>query len=382
MTDYPEGWSRPFLDGTYVLPGGTKSNGRGSSPDASASTPLSDIVPEKVEWVWPGVLARGKLTLIGGDPEQGKSMFAVDCAARISAAKNFHLGPRAPVGSTLILSAEDGKADTIRPRAEAAGADLTKLFVFESSLSDKDGAPRTFSLAHDLDLLAEAVTKIGDVHLIIIDPVTAYMGKVDSHSTGDVRAVLEPLSRFAEEHRVSVLAVTHPPKANQGNAMRQFTGSFAYVAAARVAFCIVSEPDSDRHLMLGVKNNVGRKLPGRAYSVRSKEISESIEAPYIEWSSDPVDVTADQALADAAAAMRDPKAIEDAEEFLQEQLADGPKLQAEIGKAARGRDIKRRTLRRAKANLGVKSRKGGVASGWLWELPEAKNGGNAEDGQA
>jgi hypothetical protein len=105
--------------------------------------------------------------------------------------------------------------------------------------------------------------------MIMIDPVTAYLGgKVDSHRTTDVRSILEPLDKFAERHKCAVVCITHPPKAAQSKAINSFTGSLAFVAAARVAFVAIDDPEdplADRQMLLPVKNNIGPMAPGLAY---------------------------------------------------------------------------------------------------------------------
>ena len=117
--------------------------------------------------------------------------------------------------------------------------------------------------------------------------------------------MLEPVADFAEQHKVAILGVTHPPKAAQGNALRAFTGSFAFVAAPRVAFFITTEPETGRRRPLCVKNNIGPKALGLGYYLGTKVVTNDIIAPYILWDDAPVDVTADQAIAAASAALKE-----------------------------------------------------------------------------
>jgi putative DNA primase/helicase len=241
-------------------------------------TTISDVEPKKVDWIWPGYLAKGKLTLLGGDPDLGKSLVCMDAAAILSKGRHWPGGQRAKVGATLFICSEDGIADTIRPRAEAAEADLNLLHVFESTLI-KDGKRKSFNLRDDLDMLGAAINEVDNAALVVVDAITSYMGAIDSHRTTDVRAVLEPIAGFAEHHGVSILGVTHPPKAASGNALRAFTGSFAFVAAPRVAFFVTSEPETDRRLLLPVKNNIGTKAKGQGYYIVTKLVTNSIEAP-------------------------------------------------------------------------------------------------------
>jgi len=117
---------------------------------------IADVESEPVSWLWPGYLARGKLTLLGGDPDLGKSLVCINAAARHSRGLHWPHGPRADIGGTIFICSEDGIADTVRPRAEAADADLTQLHVFESTLL-KNGKRKTFNLQDDLGLLGQAI---------------------------------------------------------------------------------------------------------------------------------------------------------------------------------------------------------------------------------
>ena len=200
--------------------------------------------------------------------------------------------------------------------------------------------------------------EIGDVTLITMDAITSYMGsKIDSHRTTDVRAVLEPVGDFAQEFNVSVLGITHPPKAYQANAIHAFTGSLAFVAASRLAFFVTSEAETKRRLLLSVKNNLGPKAPGIGYFIGTKPTSGGI-APHVLWDDAPVDLTANQALAAASSALKDGGAMERAKEFLRELLADGPAGAEEGGETAEANGIRSRTLDRARSRLRRQSQEG------------------------
>ena len=149
---------------------------------------MADVEPEPVDWLWPGRIARGKLTLICGDPGLGKSQISLDVVAHVTNVGRFPDGSKAPSGSALILTAEDSAKDTVRPRLEAVGADLTRVHRLKAAIvkdGNKTGAT-TFSLQHDLVALAEKVRAVGDAAIVIIDPITSYMGsKIDSHRVTD-----------------------------------------------------------------------------------------------------------------------------------------------------------------------------------------------------
>ena len=141
---------------------------------------FADIEPKPINWLWPDKIARGKLTLISGDPGLGKSLITVALASAVSTGARWPVGGgNAPLGSVLMLSDEDSKADTIRPRLDAAGADCTKVHgmqMVQEITADGETLNRGFSLSTDIDRLATRVDEIGDVVLIEIDPISAYLG--------------------------------------------------------------------------------------------------------------------------------------------------------------------------------------------------------------
>jgi putative DNA primase/helicase len=337
----------------------------------------ADVEPIQVEWIWQDRLARGKLTLLTGNPDVGKSQVAADMAARVTKGKHWPNGALAPIGDVVILASEDAINDTWVPRLMAADADLTRVH-FVKMVIGKDGRRRTFNLQQDIESLAGKIAGLNNVQLVIIDPVTSYLGKVDSHRTNEVRAVMEPVTDFAERSHVAILAITHPPKA-QATAMNAFTGSLAFVAASRIAFLIIEEPETGRRLMLPVKNNVGPKAQGRGYSIVAKMVTDRIDAPHVVWDDAPVDVTADQAIAAAAANIKDPGALDAAMDFLREALANGAVLCEEIKEQAKAANIKDRTVRRARESLRVVFKKDGFQGQATWALPE--NGRPPNGGQ-
>jgi RecA-family ATPase len=188
-------------------------NSSGAMP-ALVSRCAAEIPPEKIEWLWLGRLARGKHTCIAGEPGTGKSQLSIAMIAAVTTAGEWPCGEgRAPLGSAIILSAEDGPADTIVPRLLAAGADLGRVHIV-SAVCNVDGkGRRAVNLQSDLELLEQKIAGIGDVNLIVIDPVSSYLGKADSHKNAEVRSVLEPIGEMAERTRVAVLSVTHFSKA-------------------------------------------------------------------------------------------------------------------------------------------------------------------------
>ena len=171
---------------------------------------MADVEPEKIEWLWPGRIAIGKQTLIGGEPGLGKSQITTALAATVTNGGAWPCGEgKAPLGSVIILSAEDDAGDTIRPRLDAAGADVTRVHQISAVRHGNGRGRRTFNLQADLALLEGEIKRIRDVRLVIIDPVSSYLGKIDSHKNAEVRGTLEPLGDMASRLRVAIVSVTH-----------------------------------------------------------------------------------------------------------------------------------------------------------------------------
>jgi putative DNA primase/helicase len=181
------------------------------APPALMMRNAAEVIIEPVTWLWPGRIAVGKLAMIGGEPGTGKSQVAIAIAAAVTTGARWPCcDDAAPVGGVIILATEDDLADTIAPRLIAAGADLACVRTV-TAVHDPDapGRRRALDLAADLARLEDALDLRPDVRLIVIDPITSYMGRVDSHRTTDVRSVLEPLAEMAARRRVAILAITH-----------------------------------------------------------------------------------------------------------------------------------------------------------------------------
>jgi len=287
-------------------------------------------------------------------------------------------------GRVIFLSAEDDPADTIRPRLDAAGADVSLCEVIQFVRCEaKDGTGQTrraFSLQSDMARLSDLLANRGDVALVIIDPITAYMGNTDTHRNSDVRAILAEVSEVAGQHRAAFIAVSHLNKGDSAKALQRVTGSLAFVAAARAAFLVAEDKSTEgQRLFVPMKNNIGPDATGYAYRIEEALMPDNIKTIRIIWASEQVTITADEAL-DTDHDTGERSELEAAEEFLRAELSEGAVSAKEIEKDAAGNGLSMRTIYRAKKELGIKSDKGGMAGGWQWKLPKiAKNG---EDCQA
>ena len=344
----------------------------------------SSVDPRPIKWLWPGRLAIGKATLLGGDPGLGKSQLSIFIASTISKAEEWPCGEgKSPKRSVVMLSAEDGVADTIVPRSMAAGADRDKINIV-TAVHDEDGTGRRiFNLTQDLDALEALVMRLGDVGLVIIDPVDAYIGgNIDSHKNAAVRAVLEPISEMADRLGVAILALTHFSKQTANRAIYRFIGSIAHIGAARIAFAVVADPeDKTRILLLHAKNNLAPSQKGLAFRIQQHLVTDDgVIGSSIFFESEHVtDLSADEALA-AENGVGQTTAKDEVKEFLLTILANGrvtiPDIEAEARSAGLlGEDKQMRQskpFRTAKVELHIVSTRQGFGPDaiYYWSLPE------------
>lgn len=319
---------------------------------------LADVRPEPVTWLWPGRLAAGKLALLVGDPGLGKSWITLDIAARVSAGRSWpDAAPAAAPAHVLLLSAEDGLADTIRPRLDALGADLTR--VHHLAVLRAGEHERAIQLT-DTAALKQAIAETG-ARVLTIDPMSAYLGSTDSHRDAEVRGLIAPLAALAERTSVAILGVMHLNKGAQRPAMYRAIGSIGFAAAARIVLAVAADPErDDRRIVAPVKSNLSARPAALAYTLADGRLT---------WDADPVsDVDVDALLSGPAL---DRAERREADAWLRDLLADGPMQSREIHSAALEAGLAWRTIERAKRRLGIEAELVGYGTDgrWYWRLP-------------
>jgi hypothetical protein len=353
---------------TVKLAKGTERKIEGLQPE-EIGTLLSGIEPEEVSWLWPSWLALGKLALVDGDPGLGKSAMTLDLAARVSAGMAFPDGTPCEPAGVVLLSAEDGLADTIRPRLDAAGADTSKILAL-ATVPDDDGHDRLLSIPEDLALIERGIQRVG-AQLVVVDPLMAFLsGKTNSHRDQDVRRALAPLAGLAERTGACVLAVRHLNKAAANNPLYRGGGSIGIIGAARMAFVVGKDPqDENRRVLASTKINIAMQPVSLMFGLEEAE-SGSVRINWLGQSEvsdkDILTTPQDQAQADARS---------EAVEFLNDVLADGPLPAKQVIEEADDSGIAEKTLRRAKKLLDVTAyresavgEKRGLGR-WMWKLP-------------
>lgn len=334
---------------------------------------MSDVPSEALQWMWPGWLAHGLLTILGGYGGDGKSTLLMSLIAALSRGSLLPDGRRAPVVNTLILSAEDDANYAIAPRLQAHHADMSRIILMKGT-ENGNGKVEWFNIRKDVELMREVIEAEG-IGLVIIDPLSSYMPKADRNSEGDVRDALMPLQVLLEETRVAVIGVMHVGK-GEGNrrASQRLLGSTAFTALARSVWMVHDLPDEyqpdydpedptvGKRKALGVvKSNYAIPPPALAFS-------RPLDGPLTWHGKSPVGI--EECFADDAKKSA-PKTTE-AKEWLAEFLKGGSKFASDVYAAADDAGISEGTLRIAKNKLNVEVYKdSGPGGRWLWKLPNS-----------
>lgn len=328
---------------------------------------LSNVKAERVEWLWERRIPKGKLTLVDGDPGKGKSALTVWIAACVTIGGAFPDGAECEPGGVVLMNAEDGLADTIRPRLDAAGGDPSKVISL-ASVPDGDGHERTLSIPEDIPIIERCIRWV-KAALVVIDPLMAFLSSnANAHKDQDVRKALAPLAAMAERTGAAVVVVRHLNKATGGNALYRGGGSIGIVGAARSALVVAEDPEDDeRRVLASLKNNLSGASSSLAFTVESAENG----AARVEWRGK-TELKADQLL-NAPADDEEKSALAEAKDFLRDVLGDGPISAKQIKKEAREADVSDSTLKRAKKVLKVESDKESDGS-WTWSLPSEGKG--------
>src|SRR5262249_41962849 len=276
-------------------------------------------------------------------------LLTLDLCARLSTGRPFPDGSPGPGPlNSLVLNGEDGAEDTIRPRLQAASADLERVFVLQRPAND---APPPLLLPARVDVLDEALRQT-EAKLVVIDPIMAFLEPhVALGSDAAVRQALFPLAQLAELHHCVILLVRHLNKGGSRQSIYRGGGSIGIVGVCRSAWLVAPDPQEPKGCVLAqVKTNLAPPQPSLAYAVQAPEAASAT----VTWLG-PSPWTADQLLATAANASAAVTARELARDFLTKTLANGPRTSREVWTLAQEKGLTRRTLRRAKLDLKVRS---------------------------
>ena len=335
-------------------------NGHDAQAPEIITRRASDITPETFSWLWKYWLARGKLHIIGGVSETGKTTIAQSYAAIISSRGTWPDGTRATVGNVLIWTSEDSPADTLIPRLIRMGADLGRIHFIEETIPP-GAKSRPFNPATDMLALVEKAKAIGDVALLIIDPIVATVPMArNSHNNAETRNAMQPVVDFAKAAHIAVLGIGHLTKGTAGkDPLERLNGSLAFGALPRLVMGAAKNEaegdDQPERIMVRIKSNIGPSGGGFGYHIDAATLHEhpDIEATRVVWEY-PLEGTARELL-DAAEGDQNGKLpkLDRAKRFLTEFLANTKRQAEDVENAAKDAGISERTLRRAAKEMNV-----------------------------
>ena len=318
---------------------------------------MEDVVSKEVEWLWYPYIPYGKITIIEGDPGEGKTTLVLKLAAALSRGLPLPCDDDKEYEPIHIIyqTAEDGIEDTIKPRLEKAGADCSMIRVIDET--DKE-------LSMTDDRLEQAIIET-KARLIILDPIQAYIGAtVDMHRANEIRPVLKHLGIIAEKHNCAIILIGHMNKASGSKSTYRGLGSIDIQATARSVLLVASLRD---------KPNI------RIMAHDKSSLAPAGDAIGFEMTEDngmvcigPYDITIDELLSGNEG--RGKKKLDIAENFIKEYFGSNKVIPSnEIMMEAAKRSIKRNTLLSAKKKLGITSDKEKAEDGtiyWTWVMPE------------
>ena len=308
---------------------------------------MSEIQSQEIDWLWYPFIPYGKLTIVQGDPGDGKTTMVLNIAAKLSKGEGLEENMKVPEPMNIIYqTAEDGLADTVKPRLEAAGADCEKVLVIDES--DK-------SLSMSDERLEEAIKQTG-ARLLILDPIQAYLGGgVDMNRANEARDMTKKLGTLAEKYKCAIVLIGHMNKAAGNKAAYRGMGSIDFFAVARSVLLVGRvEGQPDTRAVVQIKNNLAAYGHPKAF-----QLSED----GFHWLGD-YEITADEVLGGIAPKVNK---FEQAKQLLRE-LAENSTLvsSTEIMELAKEEDVSKRTMESAKRELQIPAKR--INNTWYWDL--------------
>lgn len=238
---------------------------------------MAGVAPANVRWLWKSRLAKGKLTLFQGDPGQGKSQVTIYIASIISKGGTFVDDDECEEGEVLFITAEDDAADTLKPRLMAQDAKMENIYELQW-IKTAQGKTKLFNFDKYMEDLKKVTKTLKRLKLIVVDPISAFLGKIDGNASSEVRGLLYELKGIAEEVDCSVILVTHNNKNGVGQkAVSRASGSHAFGAAARMVYAFgikpleedEEPPKEQQFAMAPIKNNLTKDPDTLVYLIKS-----------------------------------------------------------------------------------------------------------------
>ena len=319
---------------------------------------MEQVEVEKIDWLLYPFIPFGKVTIVQGDPGEGKTTMVLQIIAKLTKGEAV-----LPSGSdesaleekTMVLepvnviyqTAEDGLGDTIKPRLLSAGADCSRVMVID----DGDQALTMMDAR-----LEEAIIQT-KARLVVLDPIQGFLGAdVDMHRANEIRPLMKRVALLAEKYHCAIILIGHMNKNSNGKSSYRGLGSIDFQAAARSVLIVGRIKDEPEiRVVCHVKSSLAPE--GKSIAFRLDKDTG------FEWIGE-YDISADDLLSGDNRRQK----IHVAKEFLQEVLASGSVAQTKVAEEAESRGIKKKTLWNAKKELEIDSVK--IGNQWFWMLPE------------
>ena len=332
---------------------------------------LSDIKAEPVNWLWPGWIAYGALSILDGDPDLGKTTISLDIGARVTRGKHMPLGAEVEPGNVLFVGTEDDPSHTLKPRLLAANADMERV-LYSTVVSFFGGGESMLSIKRDVQSIQDEIIA-SSIRLIIFDPLLQFLGdNVNPHLDQDIRIALSPLVQAIRDTEVAVIGIRHLKKGEVSKSIDKGIGSKGIAAVARSVMMVGPSPnDQNTKVLVSVKNNLGPRPDSLSYRFVKKTVDcdsgASVPMVAIDWLG-PIAVSAD----DLAMPQKHPIKQSEAMDFISDALAHGHVPASEMYEMGKKAGHAQKTLKKAADKLGVKTEqvhKNGTVHHWSWSLP-------------
>ena len=306
---------------------------------------MRDVEVEPICWLWYPFIPYGKVTIIQGDPGEGKTTLVLQIIARLTKGESIIDEDESLPINVIYQTAEDGLSDTIKPRLLAANADCSKVLVID----DKD-TPLTMR-----DVRLEQAIIETNAKLVVLDPIQGFLGAdVDMHRANEIRPIMKHISVLAEKYKCAIILIGHMNKCSVGKSAYRGLGSIDFQAAARSVLIVGRIKDEPEvRVVCQTKSSLAPEAKAVAFRLN--------EETGFEWIGE-LDITADDLLSGTVKGTKKQTAMD----FLENLLADGQMAQTEITELAQQKGISDKTLRNAKDELKIKSKR--VNNQWYWSF--------------
>ena len=312
---------------------------------------MSDIEAQEIEWLWYPYIAYGKLAIVQGDPGDGKTTLILNLAAKLTKGEGLDENMKVMEPMNVIYqTAEDGLADTVKPRLLQAGADCEKVLVIDESEK---------SLSMLDERIEEALIKTG-ARVLILDPIQAYLGSgTDMNRANEVRNMTKRLAALAEKYKCAIILIGHMNKTAGNKAAYRGMGSIDFYAVARSVLLVGRvEGEPNIRAMVQIKNNLAEFGHAKAFRLSEEGFR---------WLGD-YEITADEILGGYAPKINK---LEQAKDLLRELSKELEKVESNsIYDMAKEQNISKRTLENAKREMGIRAKR--ENGSWYWPLDREK----------